>query len=140
MSFNLTIDQSVPEVSFKLPAPGTYRMNVVKAEEKTSASGKTMIALEMKIPSDDASLQEQGINFPVTIFDNLIVCDAQGCISKINSFLRALKVNNLTDLSTLVGKSFEAVIKLEKNEQYGDRMVVSRYVKDSVAEAFTGQF
>lgn len=131
-NFDYTIDESVQ--TSMLPKAGKYRANIVKVEEKTSKAGSPMIALEMLIPATE--LEDQGIKFPVKLFDYIVDNEADGCKVKKKVFLLAIKPLLGADftLDKLVGQSVEVYGK-PKTDDYGDKFEVSRYTANSVKAA-----
>ncbi|MCF0115898.1 MAG: DUF669 domain-containing protein [Erysipelotrichaceae bacterium] len=130
--FDFTIDDSVQ--TSMLPKAGKYRANIVKAEQKQSKAGSPMIALEMLIPANE--LAEQGIKFPVKLFDYIVDAEADGCKVKKKLFLMAIKPLLGPDfkLENLIGKSVEVYGK-PKTDEFGDKFEVSRYTQNSVKDA-----
>lgn len=120
-----------------LPKRGKYRANITKVEEKQSKAGAAMLAIEMTIPATDPNLVEQKFNNPVKIFDFVVDSEADMCQRHKNQFLKATKVTKQADLAALVGKSVEIIAK-PKSDDFGDKMVVDKYIADSIGDAATG--
>ena len=120
-----------------LPKRGKYRANITKVEERVSkTSNAAMLAVEMTIPATDPNLVEQKFNNPVKIFDFMVDSDADMCQRHKNQFLKATNVKSAADLASLVGKSVEIVAK-PKSDDFGDKMVVDKYIADSLGDAAT---
>lgn len=133
----MSIFEVNPNVSdSSLPKRGKYRANIIKCEQTQSKAGAAMLKLELTIPVTDPLLVEQKFNNPVKIFDFVVDSDADMCQRHKNQFLKATKVTSAEGLAALVGKSVEIIAK-PKSDDFGDKMVVDKYVADSIGDAAT---
>lgn len=117
-----------------LPKRGKYRVNIVKCEQAQSKTKTAMLKLELTIPTTDPNMIEQKFNNPVKIYDFIVDSEADMCQRHKNQFLKATGVKDAAGLANLVGKSVE-VIARPKSDDFGDKMVVDKYIADSLGDA-----
>lgn len=140
--FTFKTDSSVP--ANDLPKNGVYTANIIKIELTTSkTSQRPMIKVEASIPVTDALLSSQGKQFPVKVFDNVILPkDAADKLAtlparKLNSFIEAFGLENKGDdaIPALVGRGCKIEVRQQKDESYGDRLTISKYMVLTEEEA-----
>lgn len=117
-----------------LPKRGKYRVNIVKCEQTQSKANAAMLKLELMIPASDPYMVEQKFNNPVKIYDFVVDSEADMCQRHKNQFLKATGVKDAAGLAALVGKSVEVIAK-PKSDDFGDKMVVDKYIADSLGDA-----
>lgn len=129
------VNNEVSDVA--LPVKGKYRANIVKCELKQSSKGSAMISVELAIPVTDAKMVEQGWKGTnaIKIFDFIVDSDAEMCQRKKNQFIKATGIKDADTLAALAGKSVEIFAKPQVDDNYGDRMVVDKYIADSLQDA-----
>lgn len=129
---DLVVRADVPDSM--LLANGTYRANITKAEVKRSQKGGLMVALTLLVPADEKN------KFATTIFDTVMLNhENQFCQIKEKQFLMATKITNTKEVGELVGKSVEIRTAIKNEEGYGEKVTVSRYVKDSLKDTPAGE-
>jgi len=143
------IDNSVPETS--LPKNGPYQATITKAEVTTSKvkadgkGGNLMIKLELTIPPTDESMMTQKFTAPIKVYDFIVFpCDASGahkdaadmCKIKANNFMKAAELvgKENSAVADLVGKTIGIVAK-QQSDDYGDKLVVSKYREGTLKAA-----
>ena len=134
------VNNAVSDVA--LPVKGKYRANIVKCELKQSSKGSAMISVELAIPVTDAKMVEQGWKGTnaIKIFDFIVDSDAEMCQRKKNQFIKATGIKDAATLAALVGKSVEIFARPQSDDNYGDRMVVDKYIADSLQDAINVPF
>lgn len=125
------LNNDVPE--FKIPAAGKYTTRITNVALGQSSKGTPMIKVELTIPAGE-ELAAQGITMPCKVFDNVLDHPAEGCQRKKNNFLRATGATSPESLSALIGKQIDVKTKVEHDEQYGDRLTVTQYIKDTLKD------
>ena len=117
-----------------LPKRGKYRAIIVKCEQTMSKTNNTaMLKLELSIPATDPFMVEQKFNNPVKMYDFVVDSEADMCQRHKNQFLKATGVKDAAGLAGLIGKSVEVIAK-PKSDDFGDKMVVDKYIADSLAD------
>lgn len=122
MEFNPT--DSSGRSSFELLPEGTYDIEVIEAEERTSQKGNEMIALTIQAKHPEG--------YPVRIWDYLVSVPA--AVFKIEQFCTAAGLQDKFKAGRLmaddcVGKHLRAKIEIESGrDNYADRNSIQEYV------------
>ena len=134
------VNEAVSDIA--LPVKGKYRANIVKCELSQSRKGAAMIKVELAIPVTDEKMVEQGWKGTnaIKVFDFIVDSDAEMCQRKKNQFIKATGIKDATTLAALVGKSVEIFARPTSDDNYGDRMVVDKYIADSLQDAINIPF
>lgn len=123
MEFNPT--DSSGNSSFELLPDGTYDIEVVEADERTSQKGNEMIALTIQATHPNKE-------YPVRIWDYLV--SVPGAVFKIEQFCSAAGLTDKFKAGRLlsddcVGKKLRAKIEIEAGrDNYPDRNSIKEYV------------
>lgn len=142
-----TVDTTVPESL--LPKNGTYSAQISKAElavskEKPNGKGgNLMIKLELTIPPTDEKMVEQKISNPVKVFDYVVFpCDASGaardaadlCKIHANNFIKAAELEGKENsaVADLTGKMIGINVRRVSDDNYGDKLTVSKFIENSL--------
>ncbi|MDG2093845.1 MAG: DUF669 domain-containing protein [Phycisphaerales bacterium] len=127
MEFNPT--DSGGKSGFDLLPDGTYDIEVLEAEERTSAKGNEMIALTIQASHPEG--------YPVRIWDYLVSVSA--AVFKIEQFCAAAGLEDKFKAGRLlgddcVGKKLRAKIEIESGrDNYSDRNSIKEYVASGVS-------
>lgn len=125
-----------PNQGFDALPAGTYKVIVIESERKVTASGRgAYLALVLQV------IEGQFLNRK--IYDNLNIDNPSETAVKIargqlSSICRAVGVMTPRHSSELHGKPLLAKIKIEKDEQYGDKNKVVAYMPLQAATANPG--
>lgn len=110
--------------SFELIPEGDYNVIIDSAEEGESKSGNRILKMKLKITDGECKGR--------LLFENLLLSGNDTAIKiTVNKIGSILKLNKkplgLDDFSSLVGLECAAKVKIQKNEEYGDKNVISFY-------------
>jgi hypothetical protein len=133
MEFNPT--DASQSSGFELLPEGTYDLEVIDAEERTSQKGNEMIALTLQAQHPDG--------YPIRIWDYLVSVAA--ATFKIEQFCTAASLTEKFKSGRLlaedcIGKKVRAKIEIEAGrDNYSDRNSIREYVSDSSSPGIATQ-
>lgn len=109
----------------KLFSAGIYDFEVMEATETKSSSGNEMIKLRLKI--------NDGYGGNITVFDHLVSATASMCRQHIKGFAHATGLDGKYEKGEIydtdcLGKSGKCELTIERNEAYGDRNKIEKYI------------
>lgn len=121
MKFSPKTDKELKEAN--LLQPGIYDFEVIAAEDKTSAAGNEMIALNMKVYGDNRIVYVTDYLMEKMAFKLRHACDACGLLKQYES--------GELQASDFEGKSGKVKLKIDtdKEGKYADKNGVADYVK-----------
>lgn len=123
----LNVKDAKPE--HVVPA-GQYTLRVTSAKRKTSSTGREMIALSFSIVDDPSA---------APVFHNLLGAlqeDSeelkQRWVNNLAQFLAVFGLSDVEDEETLleeaIGAEGKCVLRIESDDEYGERNTISRFV------------
>ena len=144
-----TVDTSVPATA--LPKNGPYTATITKVELTTSkvkedgSGGNMMAKVELTVPPTEKSMVEQKQTIPCKVFDYVVFpCAMDGsakaapdlCKIKANNFIKAMKLEgkDSSAISELIGKEIDVTLR-QQSDNYGDKMIVQKYIEDTLKDA-----
>jgi hypothetical protein len=122
------------ERSFKLLEESDYTLIVEKASEKVSKKGYPMLSITFGVEGRSEK-----------IFEYLVFSDKDFCREKLTQFQRGLGIvvkegdEIEIEAEDITGAEIQAHVKIQKDETFGDKNVVSYYydkTKESSPEKF----
>lgn len=144
-----TVDTSVPATA--LPKNGPYTATITKAELTSSkvkadgSGGNMMVKLELTVSPTEKSMAEQKQTIPCKVFDYVVFPCAIDGSAKAAADLCKIKANNFIKSANLEGKESSAIAELvgkqidvslrQQTDNYGDKMVVVKYIENSLKDA-----
>ena len=129
-------EEAGPSGDFSPIPKGTYRVKVVSAETNETKAGN---GLMLKVRLDVAGPTNAGR----VVFDDILIKHPSEKAQQIGqerlaTLCRAAGLKNTKDTGPLVGKEVDAFVKVESDEQYGDRNRVSFYSAADAGVQFSG--